>query len=89
MAAGWGLLSVLHSLKGLGLSRDHKSWGCWTRHVPGVEFGSGGGLRGLRSCHGGVGWWGLRKTRRLSIFLESCYGRWTWAVATLSAVMHH
>lgn len=51
MAAGRGWLSVLHSLKGLGLGRDHESWGCGPRDVPGVEFGSGRGLGGLGGHH--------------------------------------
>lgn len=51
MAAERGCLSVLHSLKGLGLGGDHEGWGCGPRHVPGVEFGSGGGFGGLGGHH--------------------------------------
>lgn len=51
MAAGKGWLSVLHSLEGLGLGRDHEGWGCGPRHVPGGEFGSGRGLGGLGGHH--------------------------------------
>lgn len=82
-------LSVLHSLKGLGLGRDHEGGRCGPRHVPGVEFGSSGGLRGFRGHHGGVGWRGLREAGRLSVFLESCYGWRAGPGTTLSTVVHH
>ena len=51
MAAGRGWLSVLHSLKGLGLGRDHEGWWSGPGHVPGVEFGSGWRLGGLGGHH--------------------------------------
>lgn len=89
MAAGRSWLSVLHSLKGLGLGRDHEGWGCGPRHIPGVEFRGGRGLGGLGGHHCSVGWRGLGKAGRLSIFLESRYSRWAGAVTTLGAVVHH
>lgn len=89
MAVRRGWLSVLHSLKGLGLGGHHEGWGCRPRHVPGVEFGSGRGLRGFRGHHCSVGWRGLGEARRVSIFLESCYSRWARAVTTLGSVVHH
>lgn len=86
---GRGSLSVLHSLKGLGLGRDHEGRGCWPRHIPGVVFGSVGGLGGLGRHHCGVSRRGLGKARRLSIFLQRCNRRWAGAVPALGAVMHH
>lgn len=85
MAAGSTWPSVLHSLKGLGLGRDHKGRGCG----PDVEFGSGREVGGLGRHHCAVGWRGLREARRLSIFLEGCYGWWTRAVTTLGTAVDH
>lgn len=82
-------LSVLHSLKGLGLGRDHEGRGCEPRHVPGIEFGSGRGLGGLGRHHCSVGWRGLGEAWRLSVFLERCHSRWAGAVTPLGAVVHH
>lgn len=84
-----GRLSVLHSLKGLGLGGHHEGRGCGPRHVPGVEFGSDRGLRGLGGHHCSVGWWGLGEAWRLSVFLESRHSGWAGAVTTLGAVVHH
>lgn len=89
MAAGRAWLSVLHSLKGLGLGGNHEGWGCGPRHVPRVEFGSDRGLRGLRGHHCSVGWRGLGEAWRLSVFLESCYSRRAGAVTALGTVVHH
>lgn len=82
-------LSVLHSLKGLGLGGDHEGGGCRPGHVPGVEFGSGRGLGGLGGHHCSVGRRGLGEAWRLSVFLESCHSRWTRAVPTLGTVVDH
>lgn len=86
---GVARLSVLHSLKGLGLGRDHEGRRCGPRHVPGVEFGRGGGLGGLGGHHRGVGRGVLRETRRLSVLLERCYGGLAGAGPALGAVVDH
>lgn len=82
-------LPVLHSLKGLGLGRDHEGGRCGPRQVPGVVFGSNRGLCAFGGHHRGVGWRGLREAGGLSVFLERCHGRRAGAGPALSAVVHH
>lgn len=82
-------LSALHSLKGLGLGRDHEGRGCGSRHVPGVELGRDGGFGGLGGHHRGVGRRRLGEARRLSVLLQRRHGGLAWAGPALSAVVHH
>lgn len=89
VGVGVARLSVLHSLKGLGLGRDHEGRRCGPRHVPGGEFGRAGGFGGLGGHHRGVGWGGLGEARRLSVLLERRHGGLAGAGPALGAVVDH
>lgn len=80
-------------MKGLGLGRDHESWGSGPRDlVPGVDvvFGGAGGFRDLVGWyHRGVGWGGLWEVRGLSVLLKGSNGWEARAVPAGGGVVHH
>lgn len=95
------ITSLLHSLEGLGLGRDHNRSGPHAGQVPRTQFRGRAGL-GFGRRHGGgcrtafrslgncpiVARWRLRKGG-LAVFLEGRYGRNTGSLASGPHVVHH